>query len=172
MTATLNAANGEALSESARRGNRKAIGDLLGLLAGRLNPVPGTVEAGKAVIVSAAKLIDTITVTTLKVGVTAASTGSNISNTGITTCGSSAGANPTFHLDAPVAGVRKELVSIGASTGTVISSTGSGATFNSTATGVSNKATFVGLGQALQLVGLSTSSWGVVGIVGAPAFSS
>lgn len=104
--------------------------------------------------------------------VTAASTSANISAAGVTSLGSSAGANPTYNINAPKPGIRKSLVSIGASTGQIVSSTGAGATFTSTATGISLKATFVGLGQALDLIGLSTASWGVVGNVGAVAFSS
>lgn len=102
----------------------------------------------------------------------AGSTGTTITNDGITTLASTAGNNTTFNIAAPVVGVEKTIVSIGASTSQIVSSTGAGATFTSTATGVSNKATFVGLGQALHLVGLSTSSYGVRGNVGGVAFSS
>lgn len=104
--------------------------------------------------------------------VVAASTGTNITNNGITTFASTAGGNTTFNLDAPVLGIEKTLVSIGASTSQIVSSTGAGAAIESTSTGTSTKFTFVGIGQSLTLIGLSTALWGVTGNVGAVAFSS
>lgn len=102
----------------------------------------------------------------------AASTGTTIANSGITTLASTAGNNLTFQLAAPVSGIRKTIVATGASTGTVVSSTGVGATIVSTATGTSTKATFVAPGQGLVLVGLSATQWGVESNIGAVAFSS
>lgn len=103
--------------------------------------------------------------------VTAASTAATIGNNGITTLGSTAGNNLTFHLDAPVVGVNKTLIATGASTGQVVSSTGSGASFGST-TGAAKLATFTGMGQSLSLVGLSTALWGILGGRGTVALSS
>lgn len=105
-------------------------------------------------------------------GVTAGSTGTTITAGGVTTLASTAGNNTTFNISAPKVGVRKSLISTGASTSQLVSSTGASATFNSTSTGTSTKATFAGVGAALHLVGLSTSLWGVIGNVGAVAFSS
>lgn len=103
--------------------------------------------------------------------ITTASTAASLKNNGITTLGSSAGGSATYQLDAPVPGIEKTLIATGASTGQIVSSTGSGATFGST-TGAAVFATFTGLGQSLRLVGLSTALWGVVGGRGTVALSS
>jgi hypothetical protein len=103
--------------------------------------------------------------------ITAATTASNISAGGLTTLGSSAGANPAYNIDAPVPGVRKVLASIGASTGQTVSSTGAGATFSST-TGVAGLLTFTGIGQTVELVGRSTSQYVIVGGRGTVAATS
>lgn len=97
--------------------------------------------------------------------VTAASSGTTIGRYGTATLGATAGNNPTYHLEAPVAGARKVIAASGTSTGQILSSTAAGANFESTG-GSTHVSCTIGKGGGLLLEGLSTSLWHVVGNIG------
>lgn len=97
--------------------------------------------------------------------VTAGSSGTTIARFGTATLGATAGNNPTYHLQAPVAGSRKVIAASGTSTGQVISSTAAGANFVSTG-GSTHVSGTIGKGGALVLEGISTALWHVVSNLG------
>jgi hypothetical protein len=97
--------------------------------------------------------------------VTAASSGTTIARSGTATLGATAGNNPVYHLQAPVAGSEKVILASGASTGQVISSTAAGASFVSTG-GSTHITGTIGKGGALLLKGSSTGLWHVVSNLG------
>lgn len=94
----------------------------------------------------------------------AGSTAANIGPFGVVTLGSSAGANPAYTLNPPtVVGQEIELISTGASTGQVVTSSNANITssFGSSGTTI----TFTAIGQAVKLYAQTTAQW----LVGAKA---
>lgn len=133
--------------------------------AGLLDVTAGTVTASKAIVVDSSKTIDTLTVTTPKVGVTDASTAAAISNTGITTISSTA-TSVAYTMDPPAAGVRKTLHQTGSSTAVTVTLT------SGTFDGTNGRATFNAAADSLELVGLSTARFAIVGNIGSVALST
>src|SRR6185369_11114744 len=106
-----------------------------------------------------------------RVSVTAGSTAATISNSGLTTLGSTT-VGAAFTLAAPtVAGQSKTLFvsTAGSSSQTVTMASGA---FQSTAGSSQNKATFTLVGQCLRVEALSTAAFAVVGNIGAVTFST
>ncbi len=101
--------------------------------------------------------------------VTAGSTETNIQPTGITTLGSSAGGSAAYTLSPPtVAGEECEIISVGASTGQVVTS--SNATITSSFGSSGATITFTGIGQAVRLYAQTTGQWMVGGRSLTPVF--
>lgn len=101
--------------------------------------------------------------------VTASSTGTTIPATGIATLGSSAGGSASYALAAPTAaGIQKVLMSVGASTGQVVTSSQASITSSFGSSGTT--LTFTGIGQAVTLYAQSTSQWMVAGRSLPPVF--
>lgn len=96
---------------------------------------------------------------------TAASTSTTIGRAGTATLGATAGANLTYHLQAPVAGQTKLVLFSGTSTGQILSSTAAGANFATTG-GSTHVTATVGRNGVLALEGLSTSLWHVTTNIG------
>jgi hypothetical protein len=95
----------------------------------------------------------------------AASTGTAISNFGVTTITSTAAA--TYGLTAPTAGVVKHIIQTSSSTETTTVNGGAGVTFD----GTNDDLTFNAANEAVTLVGLSTVRWGVFSNVGSVGIS-
>lgn len=161
----------------AARGDMRALETLLREIGGAiegLSPTEiafidgvtaGVASASKALVLGTSGEVDALTVTTLKCGVTAGSTAANISNTGITTLGSTAAT--AYGMDAPAAGVHKTLTITGGTTEAQTITLDSG-TFD----GTNHIATFSAAKATLTLEGLSTSAFAVVGNVGTVALST
>jgi len=95
---------------------------------------------------------------TESIAATSGTTGTALTNHGLTTFTMSTGAAKTYTLAAPVAGCQKELVVTSSSTkGIVVSLTN--ASLNSTAGSSTTTITFNGRGDRAILEGLSTSTW-------------
>lgn len=91
---------------------------------------------------------------------TAASTGTPVSNYGVTTISSTQA--KTFQLAAPKAGLRKTICATGGSTAGDVTIDGNGATIGgSTAVAFANA-----VSSAVELVGTSTSAWAIVSNAG------
>jgi len=96
---------------------------------------------------------------------TSATTGTAITNSGLTTFTASTGAALGYTLAAPQPGVYKELVATSSSTkGTVIALTGS---LSSTAGSSTTAITFNGRGDRALLRGVSTAAWVALALNGA-----
>lgn len=174
---SFNASTYKSYAARAGHGDLKALETLLRDIGGHLESLDttelgylngvtaGTVTASKAVVVGASKEIDTLTVTTLKSGVTAASTESNISNTGKTTLGSTEA--KAYTMAAPAAGVSKTLTVTGGTTEAMVVTLASG-TFD----GTNHIATFAAAKATLSLEGLSTEAFCITGNVGSVTLST
>jgi hypothetical protein len=97
---------------------------------------------------------------------TSATTGTAIDNYGLTLMAMTTAAAKTYTLNAPEAGVSKELVATSSST-LVTKITLSNASLSSTAGSSTTSITFNGRGDRAILVGLSTSQWAAVYLNGA-----
>jgi len=97
---------------------------------------------------------------------TSATTGTAITNSGLTILSMSTGAAKGYTLAAPQPGVYKELVATSSSTkGMVITLTG--AVLNSTGGSTANTITFNGRGDRALLRGVSTAAWVALALNGA-----
>jgi|SRR5690606_23619054 len=94
---------------------------------------------------------------------TAASTGTQVTNFGVTVINSTQA--KTFQMAAPRPGLRKAIAVVGASTDDITTLDGDGATIAG-----STAVTFDGPG-GVELVGISTSAWALVGSAGLVALS-
>jgi len=166
------------LAGSAGRGDKRALEALLrdlvdsydGLSSTELGfldgVTAGTVTASKAVVVDANKTVDDLTVTDLKRPVTAASTETNVGNSGTTTFSSTGGL--AYTMDAPAAGVRAVLACTDGSSINTHTVTLAAGTFD----GTNHIATFDAAAETLVLDGLSTSLFTISSNVGSVALST
>lgn len=166
------------LAGSAGRGDKRALETLLrdlvdsydGLSSTELGfldgVTAGTVTASKALVVDASSVLDELTVTTLKSEVTAGSTATNITNTGVTTLSSTGGL--AYTMDAPEAGTRAVLTCTAGSSVNTHTVTLASGTFD----GTNHIATFDAAAETLVVDGLSTSAFCVSSNVGSVALST
>jgi len=89
---------------------------------------------------------------------TSATTGTPISNNGLTTIEKATSAAKTYTLALPYAGARKEIVSVSSST-KIASISLSGASLSCTSGSSNTLMEFTGRGQRVSLVGLSSAAW-------------